>query len=414
MELTLAKKENIPVPIARPWFDRAEEEAVVDVLRSGWVAQGPRVAEFERLVAEYTGARYALAVSSGTAALHLAMLAAGIGPGDSVLVPSFTFVATANAVEFVGARPVFVDINPRTFNLDPNSLIQTINRHKCETGKNCRGVVPVSLFGLGVDMPAIDQIAKEYDLIVIEDAACALGAFAHDFHAGRKAAIATFSFHPRKVVVTGEGGMIITDDESLADRVKRLRNHGAELPDSNDKPRRYGSLLPDHHEVGYNYRLTDIQGAIGVVQMSKLDEMLASRREAAERYHQLLAGVNGLTLPLVPNGYRHACQAYVCLLMPDCPVGNDGFDWSKITDWNRKRNQIMAALEADNIAVRQGTHAVHTLGYYRQKYSCRFDDCPYSYIADRLSIALPLFPGITSDQQERIASVLNEAIHRTI
>ncbi len=280
------------VPITRPWFDDQEASAVAAVLESGWVSQGPRVEEFEATFAAYVGARYAVATSSCTTALHLALIAGGVRPGDEVLVPTFTFVATANAVEYCGARPVFVDVDLETFNIDP-ALIEA------KITARTRAIIPVHLFGLPADMDPILEIAERHALVVIEDAACGVGSRYHDRHVGTVGLAGCFSFHPRKIITTGEGGMLVTDDAALAARVRSLRSHGAEVSDL-ERHAGNGTRLPAFSEVGFNYRMTDVQAAIGLAQMAKLEGVLDSRSELARRYDAALQGVPGLRIPRVP------------------------------------------------------------------------------------------------------------------
>ncbi len=406
---TESKTTSYPdIPITKPVFDQAEVDAIQEVLRSGWVVQGPQVARFEQMMAEFTGSRFAVATTSGTTALQLALCAAGIGSGDEVLLPSFTFIATANAVEYTGARPVFVDIDLDTFTMDPSLLEQALARRR-----STRCVVPVSLFGLCADMNAINTMAGKHNLTVIEDAACGLSAFRDGHHAGTEALAGCFSFHPRKAVTTGEGGMVITDNAQLADKIRKMRNHGASQIDLERHLNEGGSLLPNYDMLGYNYRMTDIQGALGVVQMGKVRTVLDQRREAAVRYNQLLKDASFLRLPNTPEGMIRAYQSYVCLF------GADQFDfgtteppdWELIARLNRDRNRMMARLEAEGIAVRQGTHAVHTLGYYRNKYGIAPHDYPNSYIAGRLSITLPLYAGMSEQTQKRVVDAL-QRLHK--
>ena len=400
--------EKAYIPITKTQFDSAEEQAVIDTLRSGWVVQGPRVAEFEKLFAGYTGSRYAIAASSCTTALHLTLVASGIGPGDSVIVPSLTYIATANAVEYAGAKPIFLDIDPVTFTLDVRKMESALKQNYSQAIK---AIIPVSLFGLCADMPEINRIAKKYDLKVIEDAACGLGAYRGDRHAGTEASAAVFSLHPRKAISTGEGGMVTTDDDAIADAVRSLRNHGASTSDMERHINKGGSLLPEFNVLGYNYRLTDIQGAIGVAQMAKADWIFSERRKIASRYDRLLKDVPGINTPTVPNGCVHAYQSYVCYYKFN-PAQNAGeLDWGRIDEANRERNQVMAALENEGIAVRQGTHAVHTLGYYQKKYGLHDRDFPYAYMADRLSMALPLYPGMAVEDQDRVVATLKKLMN---
>ncbi|MFH1034251.1 MAG: DegT/DnrJ/EryC1/StrS family aminotransferase [Pseudomonadota bacterium] len=385
-----------PIPITRPIFGARERELIVQPLETGWVVQGPFVAQFEGMFASFVGAHRALAVSSCTTGLHLALHALGVGPGDEVIVPSFTYVATANAVEYCGARPVFCDIDLATFNLDVSAVEALIT-------PRTRGVVAVSLFGLAADLPALSDLARRRGLFVLEDAACALGASIAGRHTGAGASASVYSLHPRKAITTGEGGMITTDDPALAELMAKLRNHGAEATDLERHQQEGGSLLPAFNLLGFNYRLTDLQGALGVAQMERLDEVLAGRRAGAAVYDGLLSSVYTVDFPAVPQGFGHAYQSYVVLYRG--PEGQrPGLE--ALPELNRQRNRLMTAMEKDGITVRQGTHAVHTLGYYAGKYGLKPPDFPHSLLADRLSITLPLYAGIAPEDQARVVAYL--------
>lgn len=377
------------VPIIKPYLDNKEAEAVAAVLDSGWLVQGPRVAEFENMVADFTNARFAKATTSCTTALHLAVLASGIKPGDEVLVPSFTYVASANAIEYAGARPIFVDINPDTFNIEPTKIADYLEK----AGKSkVKGIMPVHLFGLAADMNPIMEIAKRYNLHVVEDAACALGAIYHGKHAGTFGDAGCFSFHPRKSITTGEGGMVVTNNEAIASSIESLRNHGADVSDLR-RHQANGSLLPEFNILGYNYRMTDLQGAIGIEQMKKFNYIIDQRIGRARIYNEQLKVLEYIQTPYIPEGCRHVYQSYV-IQLKDVSARPSSLDkLSKI------RNKIMSKLEEKGIATRQGTHAVHTLGYYKRKYNLKDEDYPQSFAADRLSITLPLYPQMTNEEQ---------------
>jgi len=393
------------IPITKPSFDAAEEQAVIDVLRSGWVVQGPRVAEFEKLFAAFTGATHAIAVTSCTAALHLALLAAGIKPGDEVLLPSLTYVATANAIEYCGARPVLVDVDLRTFTIDPEQVVATLDQ---SPNGPIRCMIPVSLFGLCVDYESLQAVAAGFGLTLVEDAACGFGARRRGHHAGSEALMGCLSLHPRKAITTGEGGMIVTDDSDLAASLRSLRNHGAAVTDLQRHHTVGGSLLPEHDRLGYNYRMTDLQGAIGVAQMHKAEGIIAERRRLARRYNELLAECECLTPPLQPEGYEHAYQSYVCMYgLKRLDIDDrEGIDWTVAEQLNRERNILMTELEEEGISVRQGTHAVHTLAWYRERYRYDDRDFPMALLADRLSITLPLFFGMTEEEQVRVVETV--------
>ena len=373
------------IPITKPFFDEEEKKAVCAVLDSGWVVQGSKVAEFERLVSEYVGAKFAKASTSCTTSLHLALLALGIGKGDEVLVPSFTFIASANAIEYTGAKPVFVDIDLNTFNIDAQKVEECLERDKTHSVK---AIIPVHLFGLCADMKRIMELAREYHLFVVEDAACALGSLYNGKHAGTFGDASCFSLHPRKIVTTGEGGMLTTNKLEIATNVERLRNHGATVSDKTRHDMGV-SLLSDYDVLGWNYRMTDLQGAIGVVQMHKLSWIIEKRVEKAKRYDEELKGLSWLKTPYVPDSYRHTYQSYVTLVQS-----------------NELRNQVMATLAEKGIATRQGTHAVHTLNYYKNKYNLKDEDYPNSLAVDRLSMTLPLYPQMTDDEQDYVINQL--------
>jgi dTDP-4-amino-4,6-dideoxygalactose transaminase len=298
------------IPITKPLFDNSEKENILKPLESGWLVQGPFVAEFEKLFSEFIGIKFAKATTSCTTALHLALEALGIGKGDKVVVPSFTYVASANAVEYSGAEVVFCDIDLNTFNIDVNQLAQILKEDK---KKKIKAVMPVNLFGLCANLPAICGLAKKYNLKVIEDSACGLGAYIGTKHSGIFGDCACFSFHPRKAITTGEGGMVVTSNEKITQKVSSLRDHGASKSDLERHKERGGSLLPEFHQRGYNYRMTDLQAAVGVAQIKKAAMIIQGRREIAQKYNQALKDQSQLITPLVPEGYIHGYQSYVCL-----------------------------------------------------------------------------------------------------
>ena len=392
------------IPITKPYFGEEERKAVLEPLESGWVVQGPKVAEFERCFAEFCGAKFAIATSSCTAALHLSLSALGIGPGDEVLLPSFTFVATANAVEYTGAQPVFCDIDLTTFNIDVAEIERRITQRT-------KAILPVHLFGLSAPMAPIQEIAEQHGLRIIEDAACGFGTFYRGKHVGTFGTTGCFSFHPRKAITTGEGGMITTNDPDLMATFKSLRDHGALKSDLVRHVDLGGSLLPEFTRLGYNYRLTDLQAALGVAQMKVAKEILRARRRRAGRYDDLLKDERGLNLPEAPPDYVHSYQSYVCLLQPqNASWGLRKPSLEEIATMHKKRNQVMERLGEKGIAVRQGTHAVHTLGYYRGKYHLSPGHCLMALIADRTSITLPLYVQMTDEEQDLVVRELRTCV----
>ncbi len=384
------------IPISKPFFGDEEKRAILEPLETGWVVQGPKVAEFESRFAAYARTPHALATTSATTALHLALVALGVGPGDEVIVPAFTWVASANVIEMQGAKPVFVDIELDTFNIDVTKIERAIT-------KRTKAIMPVSLFGVSADMNAILAIAKKHGLKVVEDAACATGAWYHGHHAGTLADIGCFSFHPRKSITTGEGGMLITADQAIADHVRSLRDHGAS---KSDLARHLGArsyVLPDFNHVGFNYRMTDFQGAVGVVQMGRLPALMELRTAGAKRYDAALARLGWLRPPVTPAEYVHGYQSYVCLFRPESP------SLENVERLHAQRNALMDALEKDGVATRPGTHAVHMLGFYREKYGIKPEDCPNALLADRLTLALPLYAQLTVEEQDYVIGHLVES-----
>ena len=395
------------IPITKPFFDEREFELIKKPLESGWLVQGEFVRKFEDMFSNFVKIDYAKALSSCTTALHISLEALGIGRDDKVVVPSFTYIASANAVEYAGAEPVFCDIDLRTFNIDINQLGKILEEDK-KNGKKIKAIMPVNLFGLCADLPAVVEIAKEYDVFVIEDSACGLGAYIGDKHSGTFGDFGCFSFHPRKVITTGEGGMAVCRRKELAEKVDVLRNHGASKSDLQRHKSISGSLLPEFDIKGFNYRMTDLQGAIGVAQMEKLELILEKRKAVANRYYLELEQIKELIPPFIPEGYIHGFQSYVCLYSGG--IGVEDITLENVEDLNIKRNEFMYKLEEKGISVRQGTHAVHTTGYYKNKYGLKEDDFPNSFLADRLTVALPLFAGMDDGEFEYVIENIKKAI----
>lgn len=381
------------IPITKPVFDECEKEAIVKPLETGWVVQGPFVAEFEKIFAAFTGARFARAVSNCTTALHLALDVLGIKAGDKVIVPSFTYVASANAVEYTGARVVLCDIDLKTFNIDVKKAEELLEN---DDEREIKAIMPVHLFGLCADMSKIMELAKKYSLKVVEDSACGFGAWIGSRHSGTFGDAGCFSFHPRKSITTGEGGMVVIDSEAVANKIASLRDHGASKSDLQRDKEKGGSLLPEFNIKGYNYRMTDFQGSLGVCQMKKANYILNKRREIAKRYDDSLKNIECLSTPYVPEGYTHGYQSYVCIFTNGEDISS--LNKEKINRLNVKRNTLMERLEEKGIATRQGTHAVHTLGYYKRNYNFGDEDFIHSYAADRLSITLPLYVKMTNEE----------------
>ncbi len=367
-------------------------------LESGWLVQGPHVALFEEMVAQYCGVPYAVATSSCTTALHLSLIAAGIGPGDSVLVPAFTYIATANAVEHAGAKPIFIDIDAETFNISIEHLQGYMNYCMDKNVPMPRAVIPVHLFGLCADMPQIQNICGEHSITIIEDAACALGSKINRRAAGSFGVAGCFSFHPRKIITTGEGGMVVTVAENISKQLRILRDHGAEISDHQRHVDNNGGL-PDFNCLGYNYRMTDLQGALGKTQMSKLSRIIEERISIAEVYNRLLKRIPWLVPPQCPEGFEHTYQSYVCRI---------GAEDLTPQEAGQLRQMLMNHLNGLGISSRPGTHSVHQLGYYSEKYGSGPEDCPSAWMAHNNAITLPLYPGMTSQDQEYVVEAISK------
>lgn len=382
------------IPITRPLFGRQERRIIQKPLETGWVVQGPYVRHFEEKFATFTRAPHAVATSSCTTALHIAVAALGLRPGDEVIVPAFTWVATPNVVEYMGAKPVFCDVDLRSFNIDPHQVEALITPRTV-------GIIPVHLFGLCANMPPILKLAARHGLWVVEDAACAVGATSQGRHAGTFGEAGCFSFHPRKSITTGEGGMIIARSKQIAQSALSLRDHGASRSDLVRHQGKGAFLLSEYNVLGYNFRMTDIQGALGCAQMDRLEQILKQRRHHARYYDQCLRELPWLAAPVTPKGDLHGYQAYVCLFQPEKPTLKNA------RKLHQHLNRLMSALEAEAISTRQGTHAPYHLGYYRMKYRLKDADFPAAYLAELLSIALPLYPQMTRRQQDRVIDALS-------
>ena len=373
------------VPVARPSIGTEEEAAVLAVLRSGWISQGPRVAEFEKRFAEYVGAAHAVAVSSCTTALHLALVAGGVKPGDDVLCPSLSFIATANCIKYAGANPVFVDIDAATYNMDPGKIESAIT-------PRTTAILIVHQIGLPSDITKISEIAKRHGLKVFEDAACAIGSEYQGQRIGAPHTLAAcFSFHPRKILTTGEGGMITTSDAEFAARLKKLRQHAMTV---SDLARHSSSKVVVEHydEVGFNYRMTDLQAAIGLVQLQKLDGMLARRRHLAQRYSEALKKLSWIVPPQVPDDCLHNFQSYMIRLQDDAPI---------------TRDELMQNLLDRGISSRRGIMASHReLPYQDGNWDARL---PVTNLIADTTMVLPLFDRMTEDEQDYVIECIRTA-----
>jgi UDP-4-amino-4,6-dideoxy-N-acetyl-beta-L-altrosamine transaminase len=383
------------VPYGRQWLDQDDFEAVLCVLRGDWLTQGPMVGAFEEALAEACGVRHAVAVSNGTAALHLACLAAGIGPGDVGVTSPITFVASANCVAYCGGTPTFADVDPRTACVDPSALEAVCARCKPKV------VIPVDFAGQPADLPAIQEIARRHGALVIEDAAHALGAryeYEGRWHRAGSCAhadLATLSFHPVKHITTGEGGAILTNSRELFAKLQRLRTHGI-TRDASLLTRNDGPWYHEQHDLGFNYRITDIQCALGLSQLRKLDRFVDRRRALVERYREALADVAGdLTLLLEGTGKRSSYHLLV----------------AQIEAGAARRRRVFDALAARNIRCQVHYIPVHLQPWYRERYGHREGGFPRAEAYYASCLSLPLFPAMADCDVARVAEALRAALH---
>lgn len=372
------------IPYGRQTIEEDDIQAVVDVLRSDYLTTGPKIAEFEKMVADYVGAKYAVAISNGTSALHAACFAAGIQPGDEVITTPLTFAASSNCVLYCGGTPVFADVDPKTYNIDPEDIRRKI------TDKT-KAIIAVHLAGQPCDMDEIHKIAKEHDLLVIEDGAHALGSVYKGKKVGTLSDMTTFSFHPVKPITTGEGGMIVTDNEEFYQKMMLFRSHGI-THDENLMTRNDGSWFYQQLDLGYNYRITDIQCALGCSQMKKLDRFLARRKEIVARYNEAFADCENIIIPY------------------QLPETESGWHLYIVQVKNCDRKKVFEALREQGIAVNVHYIPVYMHPYYQEHgykdVHCRNAEEVYSHI-----ISLPLYPTLTEEQQQYVIETLKYVIN---
>lgn len=362
------------IPIAKPYLDEAEAQAAYDTVLSGWVTQGPKVAEFEDKFAKYVGSKYAVAVSNCTTALHLSMIVAGINKGDEVICPSMSYIATANCITYVGANPVFAEVNEE-YNLDINDVLKKIS-------PKTKAILLVHQMGMPADIDEFQKLCKERELILIEDAACAIGSEYKGDKIGSHSDLVCFSFHPRKIITTGDGGMITTSRKDYADRLKILRKHAMSISDL-DRHNSKEILFEDHLEIGYNYRMTDIQASVGIEQLKKLDYIIKERRKIANHYFNSFKDINNIRLPFEKDGYRSNYQSFSIYIEKNYLIA---------------RNDLMKNLLKKGISTRRGIMTAHQETAYRY----RDHKLPISEDLRDNSIIIPLYCQLEDDQQKRV------------
>lgn len=371
------------IPVMRPLLGPEEEAAAAEAIASGWVAQGPRVAAFEQALAARVGAPHGVALSSCTAALHLALLAAGVGPGDEVVVPSLSFIATANAPRYVGAVPVFADVEEDTQNLSAGTIAEVLS-------PRTRAVILVHQGGLPADLDSVHGLCDPLGINVVEDAACAIGSSYRGAPIGCHSDLVAFSFHPRKVITTGEGGMLVTSRDDWARRARRLREHGMSVSAA-ERHARDEVVIETYGEQGFNYRMTDIQAAVGMVQLARLDEIVDRRRARARRYHEALSDVAGLGIVGDPPHGRNNFQSF-WVVLPDDAVGRD---------------DLLRSMLRRGISARRGFMAAHLEPTFAEQ---PHGDLSVTERLTRRSLILPLFHEITDDEQDHVVEALVGAV----
>ena len=375
------------IPIAKPYLTEQDAQAAYDTIMSGWITQGPRVQEFEEMFAAYAGAKHAVAVSNCTTGLHLALIVAGIEAGDEVICPSMSYIATANSIKYVGATPVFAEVCSENYNLDVQDAERRI------TSKT-KAILLAHQIGMPADIDAFSALCKKHNLVLIEDAACAAGSSYKGKKIGSHSDLVCFSFHPRKVISTGDGGMVTTNNEAFAERMKLLRQHGMSV----NAGARHGAtkiIFEDHLEVAYNYRMTDIQAAVGIQQLAKLDWIVEERRKIAARYLSELADIDCIRLPREEEGYFTNWQSFSIYLKENAPLS---------------RNDMMQQLLDKGVASRRGVMTSHRETAYKEM--CKGLSLPVTEDACDRSIIIPLFVPMSDSDVSSVILALHEVLSK--
>jgi dTDP-4-amino-4,6-dideoxygalactose transaminase len=374
------------IPVAKPYLTKDEAKAAYETILSGWVTQGPNVEEFERKFAKYAGSKYAVAVSSCTAALHLSMIVAGIKPGDEVICPSMSFIATANAIRYVGAKPVFAEVDPQTYNIDVMHAARLIT-------PKTKAILIVHQVGLPADINAFKILCRRHKLKLIEDAACAAGSSYKGKKIGSHSDLVCFSFHPRKVITTGDGGMVTTSSKRYYERLKRLRQHGMSISDRARHAARK-IVFEDYLELGFNYRMTDIQAAVGIKQLEKLDWLVRERQKIARKYCEALADLDCLQMPSEIPGYISNLQSYLVYLKKNAPISRD--------------NLMQKMLDKD-IVTRRGIMTAHRTKSYREYAKVSL---PVSEDLSDRSLIIPLYVPMTNTEINYVIKTIRTLLQK--
>lgn len=363
------------IPIAKPYFDNDEINSVSKVIKSGWITTGPKINEFEKIISKFTNAKYAVALSSGTTALDILLKCAGVKENDEIIVPSFSFIASANSILYQKAKPIFADIELSTLNSSAENIEKVIT-------KKTKFILLVHQFGLCCNMKPITELAKHYGITIIEDSACALNSWYNNKHSGLFGKGGIFSFHPRKIITTGEGGMLITNNIDVYKKAMLIRNHGISI-NSNNKNSSNELIFEEYNELGYNYRLTDIQCAIGIEQMKKINYFISERRKIAEIYNSAFNKIENIQTPNDTKYTKHCYQSYALILK------------NKLKN---KRNELILFLKEKGIATKRSATAINIQNLYKHM----DQKCSNAEYADKNSISLPLWPGLKNNEIEYI------------